>query len=72
MSSMFSRTIAVLPWIAKATMVFVALWSRWSVLAVRRPPYFDDILVLIRSSSRLNEAMMRVVVLVILTDSDKS
>jgi hypothetical protein len=69
---MFSRTIAVLRWTARATIVFVALLSGWAVLAVRRRPYFDDIFVLILSSSRLKEATILVVVLAILTDSDKS
>ena len=72
MPSMFSRTIAVLRWTARATIVFVALWSRLLVLDVLRSPYFDAILVLILSSFRLKEATIRVVVPAILTELERS
>ena len=69
---MFSRTIAVLRWTARATIVFVALWSRLLVLDVLRRPYFDAILVLILSSFRLKDETIRVVVPAILTDFERS
>jgi len=69
---MFSRTIAVLRWTPKATIVFVAVWSRYPTLAVLLCPYLDAIAVLILSSSRLNEATIRVVVLAILRVFERS
>ena len=72
MPSMFSRTITVLRWTAKATIVFVALWSRWPVLAALRRPYFDAILVFTLSSSRVKEATIWIVVLASLTVFERS
>jgi hypothetical protein len=72
MPSMFSRTTASLRWTARATTVFVALWSKGPVLEVLRRPYFDAILAIILSSSRVKEAIIRVVVPAILAISERS
>jgi hypothetical protein len=72
MPSMFSRTIAVFRWTATATIVFVAVWRRCPTLAVLRCPYLDAIPVRILSSSRVKEAMIRTVVLAILTHFERS
>ena len=72
MPSMFSRTVAVLRWTAKATIVFVTVWSIWPVLAVLRRSYFDAILVFTLSSSRVKEATIWIVVLATLTVFERS
>ena len=72
MPSMFSRTIAVFRWTARATIVFVALWSRWLVLVVLRCPYLDAIVVLVLASSLVKEAIIRTVVFAILTLLERS
>src|SRR5439155_27081738 len=72
MPCMFSATIAVRRWTARATIVLVALWSRCLVRAVLRRPYFDAIPAFVLASSHLRDLTMCTVVLAILTVSERS